>query len=437
VNVDADRSHTLGIHAGGESSSSNPPIDTMRRKPRIPLQWLAMAVFWLSFSLNFLDRQLLAALAPTLKSEFALTNTQYGQLVSSFYLVSAIAAPLAGWFIDRVGLRIGAAVAVTIWSLAGAATALTHSFRGLMACRMALGFGESSGFPLLGKATVTYLTPAEMGLAGGFGAISLTLGSVGAPLIVAALAPLFGWRAVFVVCGALGLLWVPLWLVTATRIPPRAGAGAPSRAPARQVLGDRRLWAVALAYCTVYTVYALWANWTTIYLVQERHLTEAEANLRYAWFPPAFAVLGGFAGGGLSFVMIRRGMDALTARVRVCWLTAPLLLACASIPFLPSATQAAAAIGVSFLAFQSLLGSIFLMPLDLFGARHAGVSNAVLAFIAALTQVLASPVIGALVDGVGFTAICVGIPVLPLVGLIVLQAMLPAARAVQSPPLAR
>jgi ACS family hexuronate transporter-like MFS transporter len=396
-----------------------------------------MAVFWLSFSLNFLDRQLLAALAPTLKAEFQLTNTQYGQLVSSFYLVSALAAPLAGWFIDRAGLAIGAAVAVTIWSIAGAATALTSGFRGLMACRMALGFGESSGFPMLGKATVTYLTPAEMGLAGGFGAISLTIGSVGAPLIVAAMAPRFGWRAVFVFCGALGLLWVPLWLFTAARIPPRAPAESEPHAPARQVLRDRRLWTVALAYCAVYTVYTLWANWTTIYLVQERGLTEVEANARYAWFPPAFAVLGGFFGGALSFAMIKRGMDALMARIRVCWLTAPLLLACAAIPFLPTATLAAAAIGLSFLAFQSLLGAIFLMPLDLFGARPAGTTNAVLAFVAAFTQVLASPLIGAIVDRVGFTAICVGIPVLPLLGLALLQATFPAARADRSPRPAR
>jgi ACS family hexuronate transporter-like MFS transporter len=381
-----------------------------------------MAVFWLSFSLSFLDRQLLAALAPTLKTEFQLTNAQYGQLVSSFYLVTAIAAPLAGWFIDRAGLVTGAAVAVTIWSLAGAATSLTQSFRGLIACRMALGFGESGGFPMLGKATVTYLTPAEMGLAGGFGAISLTLGSVGAPLIVAAMAPHFGWRAVFLFCGALGLVWVPLWLFIARRIPPRVQVEDRPSATGPSVLRDRRLWMMAFAYCTVYTAYTLWANWTTIYLVQERHLTEVEANAGYAWFPPAFAIVGGFLGGGLSFVMIRRGMDALTARMRACWVTAPLLLACAAIPFVPTVAQAAAAIGTSFLAFQSLLGCIFLMPLDLFGARPAGVANSVLAVAAALTQVLAAPVIGAVVDRIGFTAICVAIPALPLMGLAILQA---------------
>ncbi len=400
-----------------------------------------MGVLWLSFSINFLDRQLLAAVAPTLKAEFHLSNTQYGQLVSGFYLVYAITTPFAGLFIDRVGLRAGAAIATTLWSLAGAATSMTHTFRGLLACRMGLGMGESAGIPSVAKATATYLDPAEMGLAGGFGAISISLGSIAAPLIVASMSPRSGWRSVFVLSGLLGLLWVPLWLFTSARIPPRVEVTSEPHTPARDLLRDRRLWAVAFAYCLVYTLYSLWANWTTIYLVQERHLTQFEANARYAWFPPTFAVLGGFLGGGLAFAMIRRGMGGLAARMRVCWFTAPLLLVGASIPLLPSTTLAAAAIGVSFLAFQSILGNLFLMPLDLFGARPAGFSNSLLAFVASSTQVLVSPAIGAVVDQLGFTVLCVVAPLLPFFGLGMLQttlgATLPATRRGPSPPHAR
>jgi ACS family hexuronate transporter-like MFS transporter len=66
------------------------------------LRWIAVGVFVLSSSLNYLDRQLLAALAPTIKSEFQLSNTQYGEIVSVFSIVYAAMAPAAGWFIDRV-----------------------------------------------------------------------------------------------------------------------------------------------------------------------------------------------------------------------------------------------------------------------------------------------------------------------------------------------
>jgi ACS family hexuronate transporter-like MFS transporter len=196
----------------------------------------------------------------------------------------------------------------------------------------------------------------------------------------------------------------------------------------RELLRDRRLWAVALAYSQVYTLYMLWANWTTIYLVQERHLTQLEANARFAWIPPAFAILGGFLGGALAFGWIRRGMGAPAARMRACWFTAPLLLAGASIPFMPSTTLAASAIAVSFVSFQSMLGNIAVIPVDLFGARPAGFSNSLLACVAAATQVLVSPAVGAVVDHLGFGVLCVGMPVLPLLGIGVLQMSLSSGR---------
>ena len=389
-----------------------------------------MAVLWLSFTINFLDRQILAAVAPMLKEEFHLSNTNYGELISGFYLVYAITTPFAGWFLDRVSLRAGAMIAVAIWSLAGSATAMTHSFRGLVVCRMGLGLGESAGIPAVAKATATYLEPVEMGLGGGFGAVSISLGSIAAPLVVAAIVPRFGWRSVFVFTGLLGILWVPLWWFTSQRVPPCAESKSKPPLSARHLLRDQRLWAVALAYCLVYTLYTLWSSWTTIYLVQERHLTPLEANTRFAWFPPVFAVLGGFLGGILAYVLIRRGMESLTVRMRVCWLSAPLLAAGILVPFLPTTTLAASAIGISFLAFQSILGSMFLIPLDMFGAGSAGFSNSLLAFAAAITQVLISPAVGAVVDHFGFTLLCVVVPLLPVLGLGVLAATLRAPQPV-------
>ena len=107
---------------------------------------------------------MLAAVAPALKGEFNLTNHQYGQIVSVFSIIYALTAPLAGLFIDRVGLNIGAAVAVTVWSAAGAATGLTHSFRGLLATRTMLGMAEAGGIPLFGKANALYLEPRELAI---------------------------------------------------------------------------------------------------------------------------------------------------------------------------------------------------------------------------------------------------------------------------------
>ena len=92
------------------------------------LRWVVLSIFVISTALNYLDRLLLAALAPTLKSEFHLSNTQYGGVISVFSIVYAAMAPVAGWFIDRVGLNAGITVSMAVWSAAGMATGLTRSF---------------------------------------------------------------------------------------------------------------------------------------------------------------------------------------------------------------------------------------------------------------------------------------------------------------------
>src|SRR6202049_992498 len=126
------------------------------------LRWLVLSVFVFSTALNYLDRLLLAALAPTLKSEFHLSNTQYGGVISVFSIVYALTAPVAGWFIDRVGLNAGITVSMAVWSLAGMATGWTRSFGGLLASRTVLGIGEAAGIPCAGKANGAYLQPREL-----------------------------------------------------------------------------------------------------------------------------------------------------------------------------------------------------------------------------------------------------------------------------------
>src|ERR1700680_3963704 len=106
--------------------------------------------------------------------------------------------------------------------------------------------------------------------------------------MVAAMAPIYGWRSVFILCGALGFIWIPLWLATAKRIAvPLTEPSIPDRGIAK-ILRDRRIWGLAAANALVMTVYTLWTNWTTLYLVEQYHLTEIQANENFAWIPPVF-----------------------------------------------------------------------------------------------------------------------------------------------------
>jgi len=386
------------------------------RPERFPLRWVAVGVFVWSSSLNYLDRQLLAALAPTLRGEFQWTNQQYGLVVSAFAIVYALVAPAAGWFIDRVGLNLGAGIAVAVWSIAGSLTAWTRSFSGLLACRTILGAAEAAGIPAAGKASATYLEPRELALGTAFNQVGITLGSVAAPLIVAAMAPRYGWRSTFALCGALGFLWIPLWLFTARRIPARAVENRSVTTHAWDVIRDRRFWGLALANVFVMMLYSLWSNWTTLYFVEERHLTVDQANRDFAWIPPVFATAGGFFGGAVTYRWIRAGMDVIRARMRICWISAVILLATAAVPLMPHPALAAAAISLSFFWTLAISTNVYAMPIDLFGPAHAGLGVAALTCSFGLMTAFLSPSIGSVVDRVGFAPVCVLLSAMPLVG---------------------
>ena len=389
--------------------------------PRIPLRWIAIGVFILSSSLNYLDRQLLAALAPTVRGEFQLSNEQYGLVISSFSLVYASVAPAAGWFIDRVGLNLGAGIPVALWSMAGAATAWTRSFSGLLACRTVLGAAEAAGIPATGKANATYLEPRELALGTAFNQVGITLGSVAAPLIVTLMQPRYGWRSPFALCGALGFLWIPLWLFTAKRVPAGPSESSPGRAKAGSLLRDRRFWGLALANAFVMTLYALWSNWTTLYFVQERHMTQDQANREFAWIPAVFATAGGFFGGAVTYRWIRAGMNVLRARLRICWISAVILLATAAVPLMPYPALAAAAISLSFFWTLAISANVYALPIDLFGTARAGLGVAALTCSFGLMTAFLSPWIGSMVDRVGFSPVCLALAVTPLLGVAILR----------------
>jgi ACS family hexuronate transporter-like MFS transporter len=379
-------------------------------------RWLAVGVFVLSSSLNYLDRLLLAAVAPTIKNEFSLNNAQYGMIVAVFSLVYAAMAPASGWWIDRVGLNIGITVSMAVWSAAGIATGLTRSFAGLLVSRTVLGAAESAGIPAAGKANGMYLEPKELAFGTALNQAGITIGSVAAPLMVAMLAPVYGWRAVFAGCGALGFAWIPAWWLTARRVPAGTSKTAAPPLGIGRILRDRRIIALAAANALVMTLYTLWSNWTTLYFVTEHHLTQTQANQRFAWIPPVFATLGGLYGGWRAFRLMHRGADVLTARMRVCWTAALVLLVTAAVPFIRQPAPAAALISVSFFWCLAISTNLYAMPIDFLGAGQAAFGVSILTASFGLMQTAISPLIGAAVDKFGFGPVCV-----VLAGIVVLR----------------
>lgn len=376
-----------------------------------PYRWTVVSVFVLCSAINYLDRQTLATLAPLVRGEFRLTNAQYGLIVSVFSIAYAASAPFAGLLIDRIGLNRAISLAVGVWSCAGITTGFTHGLGGLLGCRTVLGASEAAGIPGAGKAIHAYLLPAERAVGNALNQAGVSLGLIAAPPLATWIAMRYGWRQAFVITGCLGLLWIPIWRWTARGNPqPSPAAQRPSPVA---LLGSSTLWALVAANALNMSVYSLWTNWTTLYLVDKHHLTLVQANW-YAMLPPAIATLGGFAGGWLSLRAMHGGLPAVTARAWVCLAGGLLALSAGVIPLLPAPGWTAAGISLSIMAVSAISVNVYTIPLDVFGGEHAAFAVSMLVASYGAVQALISPVIGAVVDAHGYAPVCEAAALLPL-----------------------
>ncbi|MDP9171553.1 MAG: MFS transporter [Acidobacteriota bacterium] len=380
-------------------------------------RWGAVAIFALASTWNYLDRSVLSAAAPRIEAEFHLNQTSYGWVVSAFSFCYMLASPLAGWFLDRVGLETGIVWAVAFWSVAVALCGWTRSLGQLVAGRMFLGAWESAGVPAAGKLNAIYLEPKNRALGAAMTQVGLSIGGVAAPLLVRQFA---GWRTSFFVCSALGLLWIPVWRLVRKNVAPYHPA--PPRKPSRGfgLLGDRRLIALAAATMLWMVGYTLWSNWTTIYLVKSFGMAESQANA-YAWFPPVASTLGAFAGGWISRRAIDGGRHPVRARIFGMLVSAFGCLVTLAAPFCPAPFWGTAVIAASY--FWTTAGSVnlYTIPVDVWGSEQAGTAISALVFAYGLLQTVASPAIGRLVDGYGFAPVCWLIALPPFAGWLLLR----------------
>jgi ACS family hexuronate transporter-like MFS transporter len=385
------------------------------------MRWIAILVFILSSFLNYLDRQLLSAAAPLIKQEFQLNNEQFGWLLLAFSITYGLSAIFVGWWMDRVGLNKGIMVAVAAWSAVGVATGFAGTFTLLLLCRAALGLAEAGSIPGFGKANATYLRSSEFALGTGLNQLGLSVAGMAAPFLVGKYAAEHGWRSIYIGAGLAGFLWIPLWWYVSRKIPPET---TPDRTASFDfgIFKDRRFWGLVAANILSMTMYTLWTNWTTIYFVTARGLTQVEANTRLAWIPPVFATLGGLLGGALAYRMIQKGrIPVFRARMRIGWLSSVILLSTAAIPLMPTAGWATVLICASFFWVTAMSANIYAMPIDFFGAGRAAFGVAALTSAYGLMQAVISPAIGRAIDQVGFSPVCMVLSVFPLLACLTLE----------------
>ena len=195
------------VDTGGENISPARPATAAIGRFR----WTVCALLFLATTINYMDRQILGILAPTLQKEIAWSERDYGNIVTAFQAAYAIGLLLFGRAVDTIGTRHGYAISVTLWSFAAAGHALTRSVFGFGVARFGLGLGEAGNFPAAIKAISEWFPRRERALANGIFNSGANVAAIVAPLVVPWLTLRYGWRAAFAVLGCTGFLWLILW----------------------------------------------------------------------------------------------------------------------------------------------------------------------------------------------------------------------------------
>ena len=175
-------------------------------------RWVVCGLLFVATTINYVDRQVIGILKPTLQGQMGWSEIDYGNIVFAFQLAYAVGLVLAGRMMDRLGTRTGFSLAIVVWSFAAMAHAWARSVAGFMAARLALGLGESGNFPASIKTVAEWFPRKERALATGIFNAGTNIGAVVAPLVVPWLTLRYGWPWAFIATGAVGFLWLALWL---------------------------------------------------------------------------------------------------------------------------------------------------------------------------------------------------------------------------------
>ncbi|MCI0623520.1 MAG: MFS transporter [Acidobacteria bacterium] len=228
-------------------------MDTLTKTPALKFNqqqvWIAAPLFAMIF-LNYLDRQILSVLAPIMRKEIGLSQTQYAWAVNAFLFSYAWMYTGSGLILDRLGSRLGLPLFVALWSLACGLHATIQSFTGLLVFRFLLGIAEPGGWTGAVKTVAERFNAAQRGLATGIFSTGASIATLVAPPLVVFLSLNYGWRMAFIIPSLIGLLWVPVWF----RLTRRPNANheieeTPGRLKLKDLLrflGDKRV----LAYVT-------------------------------------------------------------------------------------------------------------------------------------------------------------------------------------------
>ncbi len=392
---------------------SSAGLATPPKPPGFGYRWTIVALLFAATTVNYIDRQVLGILAPTLQSELGWSETDYGRIVSWFSMAYAVGLLFTGRFMDRIGVRRGLATAVVAWSLAAMSHALARTAAGFSMARAALGISESANFPAAVRTVADWFPKRERALAQGIYNAGSNVGAVVAPLLVPFIALAWGWRWAFVGTGVLDFVWLAFWLTLYhdpgrhPRVTKEELAYIRSDPPDTQekvpwlgLLRYRQTWAYIVGKSLTDPVWFFYLFWLPKFL-------DANWGVKLAGLAAPLvtiyvvADLGSVGGGWLSTHLIGRGWSVNRGRKTAMLTAALLIVPTAFAPATSSMWVAVGLVSVAAAAHQWWSANMFTLASDLFPRKAVGSVVGLGGSIAAFAAVGFQRLTGVILDATG------------------------------------
>ena len=415
----------------------------MSRPDRSSFRWVIVGLLFAANAINYLDRQMIGLLKPTLQHDFGWSERGYGDIVFWFQAAYAVGYVGFGRVIDRIGARIGLATSMIIWTGAHMAHALARSVFGFSLVRAVLGLGEAGAFPGALKAIAEWLPKRERALAVGICNAGTNIGAIITPLLVPAITLAYGWQAAFLLTGVLSILWLVGWWLVYRAPRDQKHVSAPELAlinsdppdPAENIswlklLHHKEVWAYAGAKFLTDPVWWLFLFWLPDFFAKTHAL-----NLKSFGVPLAIIYVasdvGAVSGGWISSGLLARGVSLNSSRKLTMLGCAVLVVPVMFAARVAELWSAVLLLSLATAAHQAFATNLFTLPSDLFPRKVVGSVVGIGGAIGAVGGMLMAQFAGWTLQELGsYTPIFIACAALYLIALGLIHSLSPRYQAV-------
>ncbi len=376
-------------------------------------RWVVVALLFAATAINYIDRQMIGVLKPTLSAEMQWSETDFANIVFWFQAAYAIGYLGFGRVVDLIGARFGYAIAVVVWTIAHMAHGGVHSVTQFAMARFGLGVGESGNFPAGIKAVTEWFPQKERAFAIGLFNAGANIGAIITPLLVPWLTVAYGWRVAFYATGIFGIVWLIAWLVFYRRPDQHPKVTQEELAYIRQDPADpvepigwgklvtiKETWAYAIGKFCIDPIWWFFLFWLPGYLGTRYGLD------LISFGPPLVAIYllsdgGSVFGGWMSGRLMKAGKSVNAARKLTM-----LLCACAVLPIffaqsIDNLWLAVLVIGIATAAHQAFSANLYTLPSDLFPRGAVGSVVGIGGTVGAIGGMVMAKYAGYVLDSIG------------------------------------